>query len=713
VNDTTGQTTGTVEHRADAEGKSTPEAVSSKFWQQEIEGAKKREDKWRKRARKVLNRYKDERDDRRDGDERRANILWSNTEVLKSALFQGLDKPDVRRRFPGSGQNDRASRTAALVLERAASYSHDVYDADSPFEAAVEDMVLPARGTVWVEYDAQVDGDAISHQEVRHVYVYWEDYLCSAGRTEAMVWWRARRHYYSRDELNRYFPDHGEKIPLNAVSETWSDAKGKPQLDDTFKRACVWEIWDKTKRERIWFAEDYDWLLKVEPDPLKLSDFFPCPPPLYGHRTNDSLIPTPEYLFYQDQALELDEIATRLHRMVGNLKRRGVYDASMEGADNQLSQLARAGDNVFLPYKGFAALMEKGGLRGVFQSEDLAPIVAVIQGLSDREQRLLAKIYDITGISDILRGSSNANETATAQNIKAQFGSLRLVRRQKRVKDFVKAALRIQLEIIAEHFTRETLAEMTGVAMPLQMEVMQARQQIEMLAQQEQQGVPVPPEMRADLEATAKAVAWEDVEAILRSDKRRGYSVDIETDATAKMENDEQKAARIEFVTSMFGMLERVVPAIMTQPALAPLAKELTMFGARTFKIGRALEDTFDDAFDQMAKQAQAMAQQAQGQGPPPDPKAEAEAEHIKAKTQAVLAQAETDKAERTQAMQFDAFEQQRKTQEAAMKQAADARKANTDAAIADTKRKTAEVGLAASMVKLEQAAMPPAVGPM
>jgi hypothetical protein len=254
---------------------------------------------------------------------------------------------------------------------------------------------------------------------------------------------------------------------------------------------------------------------------------------------------------------------------------------------------------------------------------------------------------------------------------------------------------------------------MTGVAMPLQMEVMQARQQIEMLAQQEQQGVPVPPEMRGNLEATAKAVAWEDVEAILRSDKRRGYSVDIETDATSKMENDEQKAARIEFVTSMFGMLERVVPAIMTQPALAPLAKELTMFGARTFKIGRALEDTFDDAFDQMAKQAQAMAQQAQGQGPPPDPKAEAEAEHVKAKTQAVLAKAQTDKAERTQAMQFDAFEQQRKAQEAAMKQAADARKAETDAAVADTKRKTAEVGLAASMVKLEQSAMPPAVGPM
>ena len=237
----------TIERRKDAEGKDKPGLISAKFWKAEIDGAKKREERWRKRANKVLARYTDEREERLDGDERRANILWSNTEVLKSALFQGMDQPDVRRRFPGGGQDDRAARTAALILERAASYCQDLYNSDAPFEAAVEDMVLPARGQVWIDYDAQVDGDVIAAQEVKFTYVYWEDYLCSAGRTEQKVWWRARKHYYSKDELDEYFPEHADKVPLNAVSDIQS-GKDKPDLDDTFKRSSVWEIWDKTKR---------------------------------------------------------------------------------------------------------------------------------------------------------------------------------------------------------------------------------------------------------------------------------------------------------------------------------------------------------------------------------------------------------------------------------------------------------------------------------
>lgn len=724
--------TDTVERRQDAEGKDSPPLVSSKFWRAEIDGAKKREDKWRKRATRVLARYNDEREDRNDGDERRANILWSNTEVLKSALFHGIDQPDVRRRFPGAGPDDRAARTAALVLERAAAYCQDLYNSDAPFEAAVEDMVLPARGQVWIDYDAQMDGDTIAGQDVKFTYVYWEDYLCSAGRAETQVWWRARRHHYSKDELDQYFPEHADKVPLNAVSETWSDDKGKAKVDDTFKRSTVWEIWDKTKRERVWLAEEYDWLLKKEPDPLKLSTFFPCPEPLYGHRVNSSLIPTPEYCFYQDQALELDQLATRLNRMIGSLVRRGVYDASMEGPDSQLSQLQRAGDNVFLPYKGMAAMMEKGGLKNVFQSEDLTPIIAVIEGLSAREQMLLAKIYDITGISDILRGSSNPNETATAQRIKGQFGSLRLVKRQKRVKDFIKAALRIKLEVIAEHFTRETLVEMTSIEMPTEMEIAAAKQQLEMMAQQarlaqqaaqqaQQPGpqpsppgmpaapsplMPAPPQIdeaaKAKLEKIANSVSWEEIERILRSDKRRGYRIDVETDATAKLENDEDKQARIEFVSSMTSMLERSIPAIMQLPELAPLVKELIMFGMRAFKIGRTMEETFDDAFDQIMKRASAASQA----GPQPDPKAEAEAEHTKAKTQAIMLKAQGDAQARQQQSQLDAFEMQQKAQahamDAQLKQADARAKAEADAVTTEMDRQAAEIKQAGVMVDLQ-----------
>src|SRR5262249_43686448 len=158
---------------------------------------------------------------------------------------------------------------------------------------------------------------------------------------------------------------------------------------------------DKSKRQRVWVAEDYKLILKREDDPYRLEGFFPCPAALYGVKTTSSLTPVPEFTLYQDQATELDQIATRLCALVEALKRRGVYDASTEGPDNQLAQLAFAKDNEFVPYRGFAALAEKGGLKNVFQTEDLAPIVTAIEGLYKRATFLIQQIYEITGISDI------------------------------------------------------------------------------------------------------------------------------------------------------------------------------------------------------------------------------------------------------------------------------------------------------------------------
>jgi hypothetical protein len=42
-------------------------------------------------------------------------------------------------------------------------------------------------------------------------------------------------------------------------------------------------------------------------------------------------------------------------------------------------------------------------------------------------------IYEVTGISDIVRGQGNAQETATAQEIKSQWGSLRIRKLQKQI----------------------------------------------------------------------------------------------------------------------------------------------------------------------------------------------------------------------------------------------------------------------------------------
>jgi hypothetical protein len=50
----------------------------------------------------------------------------------------------------------------------------------------------------------------------------------------------------------------------------------------------------------------------VRDDPLKLEGFFPCPPPLNATIAQGSTIPVPDYVLYQDQAEELDDLTGRI-----------------------------------------------------------------------------------------------------------------------------------------------------------------------------------------------------------------------------------------------------------------------------------------------------------------------------------------------------------------------------------------------------------------
>jgi hypothetical protein len=709
--------------KAETRKEADDQPVSAKFWLAELGAAGKRDKPWIDRARKVVDRYRDERGNAEYGPsakEKRANIFWSNTELLKSALFQGIGNPDVRRRFPKKGKDERTTKQAALVMERSASYSNDAYDCDSQIEAAVEDMVIPGRGVCWVVYDAIVGEDpetkeeAIRRQTVRDEHVYWEDFRTSAGRKWADVWWVARAHAYSRDDLDKYFPDHAYDIPLNATIN--SDDKNDD--DDTFKRARVWEIWDKTKRQRVWIAEGYRNVLKSEEDPYRLEGFFPCPEPLYGVKTTSTLEPVPEFCLYQDQANELDVIATRLTVLIEALKRRGVYDSGLEGSDGQLAQLAFAGDNEFIPFRNFSGLMEKGGLKAAFQTEDLSPIVVAIEGLYKRAESLVQTIYFVTGISDVMRGSNAQEQTATEVRLKGQYGGLRIGARQKKVHRFIRELVRLKTEIIAEHFTREQLVEMTGIEMPLQSDKQQAMMQLEAFQAQEQQrqqmqqmasqaqsaaaggqggapgvppgGAPPPmmghnggppmglpqlppppdPEVVKQLQEITKLPSWEEVSAILRSDQRRNYKIDVETDQTNQVDEQVEKESRIEFLTTMGGLMEKSIPLAMQLPLMRPLVKESAMFAVKAFKAGRPLEEAFDEAFSQLEKM------------PPPqgggDPVADAKAKQIEAQTQqgtqkhqADMRMAQMDagiKQQTTQAdMQLKAAELQGKQQEMAI----------------------------------------------
>ena len=163
---------------------------------------------------------------------------------------------------------------------------------------------------------------------------------------------------------------------------------------------------------------------------------------------------------YQDQANELDILSDRIKGLVDALKVRGFYDA----ANPDLNRLFTEGDNnTLIPVKNYAAFAEKGGLGGALQFVPLSDVVQALQQLYAARESCKQVIYEVTGMSDIMRGASVAAESATAQQIKAQFASMRLNTMKEEMGRFARDILRMKAEVMCSKYQPETLIAISGI----------------------------------------------------------------------------------------------------------------------------------------------------------------------------------------------------------------------------------------------------------
>ena len=70
------------------------------------------------------------------------------------------------------------------------------------------------------------------------------------------------------------------------------------------------------------------------------------------------------------------------------------------------------------------------------------PTVKALQQLYVQRDAIKQTIYEVTGIADILRGASDPRETLGAQQIKQQWGSLRIQMLQKQVAEIAESVAR-------------------------------------------------------------------------------------------------------------------------------------------------------------------------------------------------------------------------------------------------------------------------------
>lgn len=582
---------GTLERPEDA-GKGQAGIV--KRWLLEIKLSDKREGEWRKKADKVLKRYRQKEFKRHS-----FNILWSNTETMRPAIYNSLPKPDVRRRFK---DEDPIGKIVSEVLSRSIEFGMDTTQFDSQIRGCVLDMLLPGRGVARVRYvpsfttpevaeesdqealEGEVDELAWEQAPVEHVE--WSKFRMGAGSEWSCVPWVAFEHNLTRDELVKQFGEEiGKIVPLEKVDDQDVENEKDEDVKELFKTATVWEIWDKDKREVLFIAPSYkEKPLLTVPDPLSLTDFFPTPKPLYAVEDSGDMCPVPLFEYYKEQADELDTVTRRINILIKGLKMRGIYDATI----SELSELMRGEDNDLIPAANVTALLERGGLEKAIWFMPIEQAAKVLQILQLQREATKQIIYEITGISDILRGSTNPNETLGAQQIKSQWGSARLKRMQTDAAIFIRDLIRLQAEIIGEKFQPETLAMMTGINLPSEQEKQQAMMAWQAQASQAQMnGQPAP-------EKPKMPPSWEEVIQVLRDDKQRTFKIDIETDSTvaASVESDMQGLRDV--LTSLNQVMQGFGPAVQMGAMPVDALKEIMLVVTRRAKMGNAVEDAFD-----------------------------------------------------------------------------------------------------------------------
>lgn len=715
-----------------------------KRWAEEIKFYETQAKSWETRSDKIVSRYKDDRKNQNTQNAPRFNVLWSNVQTLRPAVYARTPKPDIERRYR---DKDDIGRVTSMVLERAITFFVNE-EFSAAMKCAVLDRLLPGRGVMWARYephfrDEQITGtpevrddglqitdsldgegddderdespetmEVVDREDVCFDYVNWKDFGHTFGRTWDEVGAGWRKVYLTREQLCKRFGDEkGDKVPLDYTPKDLKEAlKG-----DVQKKATIYEIWDKEERKAIWLHIDCaDYLLDEQDDPLKLENFWPFPRPLFATLGNDDLIPVPDYAEYQDQAIELDTLTARIGAITKAIKVAGVYDKNAEGVQRLL---AEGVENQLIPVEQWAMFGEKGGLKGVTDLLPMADIVSTLLSLYDARDKVKQDLYEICGIADILRGSNDAAATATAERIKGHFGTLRLSEIQDDVQRFARDLVKIGTEIIAKHFSLETLQKISGVKLLTEQEKMMLQPwhaadsaqttQMKQNAQKEQQqpnpmmghnggppmgapagaqqtpASPAPIQGQPPAPPQTPAPAAQPVPnssallpqqfANIDPEELREMMDEPSWEEVYQLLHDEPLLAyKIDIETDstikfdednerearvqFLGAVSTFISAAVNvqNPDLSPLLAKLLMFGVRGFKVGKELESAFEVTIRKLEKDAENPSKAPSPEMMKVQADQQLEQQKMQREDARIQLQAQTDNQQATMQAQFD-----------------------------------------------------------
>lgn len=538
-------------------------------WLDRIKQAEKRENKWIRDAKAAEAAYL--ADDESGEDLPSFNILHSNVETIVPSIFNSTPSPDIRPRYQ---QKDPVVKVVADIIERAVSTQVDDNALDQEVEASAQDAFMAGRGIVRVRFDADevpaefaiaqvIDPDTgdlveqeievaparLANERVLYEVVSWRDYREGPAKRWDAVPWVAYRHEVSDEERKR--------LESEEVVSRYEEGDFK----DEDKDCSIWEIWEKDSGSVFFVVEETSKVLDVKEDPLQLSTFFPQAAPVQPITGTGKRCPVCPYAIYKKLAQELDTATARINAIMKGLKVRGV----IAGDASVLDELASAGDNELVTVQNIENLIAAGGLEKAVMWWPIETAVAVLRELYAQREQTKQAIYEITGISDIIRGQGAASETATAQQIKTEWGALRVKKMQRLIERQVRDLFKLTAEIITLHFSAEGLSLASGMD--------------------------IPPEAQQYLQKPLDH-----------------YRIDVESDSTVRADLTKGRQEMAQFLEGTAQFFNTMAPVIGQAPQAAGPIVEMYASFARQFNLGKAAEDALEQ-FAEMAKQASSQTQ--------------------------------------------------------------------------------------------------------
>ena len=615
------------------------------------------------------------------------DLFWASMEIMKPAVYA---RPPVPAVAPLFKDNKQVNNVTADVLERSAVSTFAMIRIDEVMREIRDDLIFAGRGVPWCSYESDGRG---GDQKACVEHLDRMDFLHEPARTWPEVGWVARRAWMTRGDMRKRFRKHSGDAYQNAKFTTKRDDEyGEDQQSQT-KKAGVWEVWHKADNKVYWVSEGVDVLLDSGEPHLKLSGFFPCPRPAFGTLRRRSLIPVPDWERYAIHFRKISDLTGRIYLLLDQVRMMGIVGGGGDIADAVEDMMRGNDDQVVVRVNTVST-----DINSIVAWMPLNEVAQAIQGLIAARQQLIEDFYQLSGISDIMRGATEAEETLGAQQLKSQYGSVRVRCKIDELQRIAADVVRIVAEIIAENFMKERILELAQMEIPAKSDIEKRIKEIEKSAENElraltqkaqeaaaqQQGQQIDPAQAQQafeqaqqqiiqkyagmLAEAEQQVPIEDVMKLLRDDKARSFTFEVESDSTILTDEMQEKASRNEFMQQFATTSTSLMQIAAMGEEGAELAGEFMKFSLAPYRVGRQLEGVIE-RWTKVAPQYAAQAQGGDGEELAQANMELAKAEGVKAQAameavKAKAAQAEADNARKIMELQQKAQDNATKAQQ-------------------------------------------------